>query len=86
MYFECLPEGVDKSTGFRELIRLLDCGGRFSVAAGDFMNDTAMIRMANLGVAVSSAQPEVREAADLIVCDNNSGAMAQVIDYIEKIQ
>ena len=69
----------------RELIKYLDCGDRFSVAAGDFMNDEAMIRFADLGVAVDSARTEVKTAADLIVCDNNSGAIAEIIGYIERL-
>lgn len=85
LYFECLPSGVDKSRGFAELIRLLHAEDRFSVASGDYMNDTAMIQKADLGVAVASAQESVKEAADLIVCDNNSGAIAEVIDYIERL-
>ncbi len=85
LYFECLPRGVDKSRGFAELIRLLHAEDRFSVASGDYMNDTAMIQKADLGVAVASAQPSVKAAADLIVCDNNSGAISEVIDYIEKL-
>lgn len=85
MYYECLPYGVDKSTGFEQLIRILGVQDRFTVAAGDFMNDTAMIKKAQLGVAVESAQPEVKAAADLVVCDNNSGAMAQIIEYIERL-
>lgn len=85
VYFECLPKGVDKSRGFAELIRILGAEKRFSVAAGDYMNDTAMIQKADLGVAVASAQPSVKQAADLIVCDNNSGALAEIIDYIEKL-
>ena len=82
MYFECLPKGVDKSRGFAELIRILGAEDRFSVAAGDYMNDTAMIRKADLGVAVLSAQESVKQAADLVVCDNNSGAISEIIDYI----
>lgn len=84
-YFECLPSGVDKSRGFAELIRLLRAEDRFSVASGDYMNDTAMIQKADLGVAVASAQESVKAAADIVVCDNNSGAIAEVIDYIEKL-
>lgn len=84
-YFECLPKGVDKSRGFAELIRILGAEDRFSVAAGDYMNDTAMIRNADLGAAVASAQESVKAAADIVVCDNNSGAIAEVIDYIETL-
>lgn len=85
MFFECLPEGIDKSAGYRQLIKAIGAGDRFTVAAGDFMNDLAMIQSADLGAAVASALPEVRVAADIVLCDNNSGAMAQLIDHIEKM-
>lgn len=85
MFFECLPEGIDKSAGYRELIRVIGAENRFTVAAGDYMNDYAMIKSADLGAAVSSALPEVKQAADVVLCDNNSGAIAQLIEYIEKM-
>ncbi len=85
VYYECLPSGVDKSTGYAELIKILGAEDRFTVASGDYMNDLAMIQKADLGVAVASAQEEVKAAADLIVCDNNSGAIAEIIHHIEKM-
>ncbi len=85
VYYECLPFGVDKSTGYAELIKILHAEDRFTVASGDYMNDLAMIQKANLGAAVASAQDEVKKSADLVVCDNNSGAIAQIIDYIGRL-
>lgn len=85
IFFECLPKGVDKSRGFAELIRILGAEDRFSVAAGDYMNDKAMIEKAKLGAAPASALEAVRNAADIVVCDNNSGAISEVIDYIAKL-
>lgn len=85
VYYECLPKGVDKATGFAKLIELLGVQDRFTVAAGDFMNDTHMIQNADLGAAVASAQESVRQAADIVVCDNNSGAISEIIDYIERL-
>ncbi len=84
-YYECLPEGVDKSMGYRQLIDILGAGDRFTVASGDYMNDLAMIQKADLGVAVASAQEAVKAAANLVVCDNNSGAIAEIIDYIGEL-
>lgn len=85
MFFECLPEGIDKAAGYRQLIKVIGSEERFTVGVGDFMNDLAMIQSADLGAAVANAQPSVREAADIVLCDNNSGAMAQLIDYIERL-
>ncbi len=83
MFFECLPEGIDKAAGYRELIRVIGAEDRFTAAAGDFMNDTHMLQTADLGAAVANAQPSVKEAADIILCDNNSGAISALIDHIE---
>lgn len=85
MFFECLPEGIDKAAGYSQLIRAIGAEDRFTVGVGDFMNDLAMIQSADLGAAVANAQPSVREAADIVLCDNNSGAMAELIDYIERL-
>lgn len=84
-YYECLPKGVDKSKGFKELIRLVGAEGRFSVAAGDYMNDKAMIEKADLGAAPQNALEIVRQSADIVVCDNNSGSVSEIINYIEKL-
>lgn len=84
-FFECLPKGVDKSRGFAELIKILGAENRFTVAAGDYFNDIEMIRKADLGCAVSSAHEEVKNAADLVVCDNNSGAVSEIVDFIEHL-
>ena len=84
-YFEMLPEGINKGSGFMQLMRIMGKEDAFTVGIGDYNNDIELIRDANLGVAVGSAQPAAKEAADLVVCDNNSGAMAQVIDYISKL-
>lgn len=85
IFFEGLPKGVDKSRGFAELIRLVGAEDRFSVAAGDYLNDKAMIENADLGAAVGNAHPDVRAAADIVVCDNNSGAVSEIIDHIERL-
>lgn len=86
VFFECLPNGVDKSRGFAELIKILHAENRFSAAAGDYKNDAAMIKNANLGVAVANALDEVKAAADLVVCDNNSAPISEVIEYLEKMR
>lgn len=84
-YYEMLPLGVNKGSGFKQLLRLLGRENAFTVGVGDYNNDLEMIQNASLGVAVASAQESIKSEADLVVCDNNSGALAEVIDYIEKL-
>lgn len=85
MYFEMLPKGISKAEGFKKLLEITGNTDKFTVAAGDYGNDYAMIRAADFGVAVANAQDEVKSAAKRIVCDNNSGAMSEIIDIIEKL-
>lgn len=84
-YYEMLPEGVNKGSGFKQLLKIMDREDAFTVGIGDYNNDIELIQQAKLGVAVGSAQQEVKNEADLVVCDNNSGAIAEVIEYIETL-
>lgn len=82
-YYEMLPIGVNKGSGFQRLLEIMGRQDAFTVGVGDYNNDIELIRDARLGVAVGSAQQEAKEAADLVVCDNNSGALSEVIEHIE---
>lgn len=84
-YFEMLPLGVNKGSGFQRLLELMGKENAFTVGVGDYNNDIELIEQASLGVAVGSAQQAAKDAADLVVCDNNSGAISEVIEYIEKM-
>lgn len=86
MYYEMLPEGISKAAGVKKLIELTGQGDRFTVAAGDYGNDRAMIADADLGVAVANAIDSVKEAADLIVRDNNSSPMREIIEHIRSMR
>lgn len=85
VYYEMLPEGISKGSGYKRLLEATGKTDYFTVASGDFGNDYDMIRTADLGVAVANAQPEVKSAAKLIVGDNNSSPMSQIIEHIEKL-
>lgn len=85
MYYEMLPEGVSKGSGYKKLLEITGMTDYFTVASGDFGNDYEMVRTADLGVAVANAQEPVKAAAKLIVGDNNSSPMSQIIEYVEKL-
>lgn len=85
VYYEMLPQGISKGYGYKKLLEVTGKTDLFTVAAGDFGNDYDMIRSADLGVAVGNAQNEIKEAAKLIVGDNNSSPMAEIIEYVRKL-
>jgi Cof subfamily protein (haloacid dehalogenase superfamily) len=88
-YFEILPEGANKGRGLEKLVELMGLrqkseGGTLRiVAAGDFMNDIEMLKMADVAVAVANAEDAVKEHADLIVCDNNSGPIFEIVQWLK---
>ncbi|MBR5088334.1 MAG: Cof-type HAD-IIB family hydrolase [Ruminiclostridium sp.] len=85
MYYEMLPEGISKASGVKKLVEILSFQNKFVAAAGDYGNDRAMIAEADLGVAVGNALDSVKEAADLIVRDNNHAPISEMIEYIRKM-
>lgn len=85
MYYEMLPEGISKGSGYKHLMELSEYKGKFTVAMGDYGNDYDMIKGADLGVAVENALDYVKSAAKLIVCDNNSSPFTQVLEYLKKL-
>ena len=82
IFYEILPLGVSKWTGLQKLIKISGLQERFIVAVGDYMNDVDMIVNADLGFAVANAPDEVKARADFTVCDNNSGAIYEVIERV----
>ena len=83
VFYEMLPDGVNKGTGIAKLLETAGLSGRYVVAAGDYLNDIEMIQMAELGVAVGNAADEVKKHADIIVCDNNSGAVYEIVQRLK---
>ena len=81
-YFELLPLGVSKGSTLKELSHTSLLDGRILVAIGDYYNDMELLRTADISAAPANALPEVRETADHIVCSNNEGAVADLIERI----
>lgn len=80
-YLEVVPKGVNKGAAIHHLSEILGVPMENTVAAGDNMNDIAMIKEAYVGVAVANAVEAAKEAADYItVLDNNEGAVAEIIE------
>lgn len=85
MYYEMLPAGISKGYGFRRLLEILGRDGLFTVAVGDYGNDTDMVRTADFGAAVGNAQEEVKRAAQIVLRDNNHAPISQLIETVEAL-
>ncbi|MBR2188340.1 MAG: HAD family hydrolase [Eubacterium sp.] len=62
-WLDMMPKGVNKSTGFREILRHLQIAPENCVVFGDNDNDLEMLEMAGIPVAMKSAKASVRAAA-----------------------
>lgn len=73
--------GVTKATGVAAALAHLGLTARARVAAfGDMPNDSAMLRWAELGVAMGNAHPAARAAADAVTGTNVEDGVAQVLE------
>lgn len=85
IFYEMLPKGITKGSAieqYRKLPGMEDC---IFVAIGDFDNDLEMLQSADFGACPSNSQESVRRTADLVLKNSNdTGAVAELIDYIIK--
>ena len=84
--FEMQPQGVSKATLLLELRDMLSEGGKRKTlyAVGDYENDTEMLRAADVAVCPSNALDKIKDICDLCLCDNDTGVIADLIEYIDK--
>ena len=68
-----LPNAIEKLTQY------LNLDINKTVAIGDYNNDISMFNVAKIGIAVSNACKETKEAADYITVSNEENAIAKVI-------
>ncbi len=81
-YLDMMANGVSKGTGVKRLAQLCGISADKIIAVGDNMNDIDMLRAAGISWAVANAEPDVKSAADKLAPDNNSNAIAYIIDNI----
>lgn len=74
---EVFAEGTSKAEAVRHLAE--NIGADRIVVFGDNLNDLPMMQVADVAVAVGNAIDPVREAADVIIGDHDSDAVARFI-------
>jgi HAD superfamily hydrolase (TIGR01484 family) len=77
-----LPTGVNKATGLEAALKDLGLSPHNVVAVGDAENDQALLRRAELGVAVANALPSLKERADLVTVADHGIGVSEVIDRL----
>lgn len=85
-YFEICPKGCSKGSMIPDLKRYCGIDGQEMTlyAIGDYENDIPMLRAADFSACPANAMDEVKKIVDVEVCSCDEGAIADLIEYIEK--
>jgi Cof subfamily protein (haloacid dehalogenase superfamily) len=83
-FLEILDAGVSKGKALERLLAMEGLDKAKTVAVGDNMNDMELVTTAAKGVAVGNAHEELKKAAGFICRDNDSSAVAHVIELMEE--
>ena len=83
---EIQPLGMSKATLLLELRDMLSEGGERKTlyAVGDYENDYEMLEAADVAVCPANALDKIKDICDLCLCDNDSGVIADLIEYVDK--
>ena len=85
---EVQPFGISKAVTLMELREKVSEGKELKrlYAVGDYENDLEMLQCADVAVCPSNAIDSVKEICDLCLCDNNTGVIADLIEYLDRTE
>ncbi len=81
-YFEMVERSVSKANGIRLAIKYAHMEKRTLVCIGDYYNDLPMLETADISACPSNGDRRVKDFCDYITCDNNHGAVADLIQML----
>lgn len=77
---EVSPLHMSKAVGLQRLCDYLSIPIRKVIAVGDSDNDSEMLKIAGLSVAMGNARQNIKELCDVVVADNNHDGCAEAIE------
>lgn len=82
---EMLPEQSSKGVALEKMIELGLVERENLVCIGDFYNDREMIELAGIGVTLCDSPEDLKALADVVVGDCQHGAVADIIEHLERL-
>lgn len=77
--FEIMKKGVSKGRSLERLGQMLNLSTTNMMAIGDQMNDSDMIELTGIGVAMGNAPESLQKKADFVTSTNNQAGVARAI-------
>ncbi len=84
-YCEVVPRGCNKASALVKLKEILNIKEGRCFAIGDFYNDLEMLKVADISAVTAEAPQDLKNVADTVVGSVREGAVADFIEYIEKL-
>lgn len=85
IFLETYDRRASKADGVRLAMQMAGLEGKTLVCIGDYYNDEAMLRIADIPVCPANAPEDIQALCRIITCDNNEGALADLIERLEKM-
>ena len=85
VFLECYDKRAGKDSGVRLAMELAGMTDKTLVCIGDFYNDEAMLRIADIPACPANAPQDIQALCKIVTCNNNEGALADLIEILEKM-
>lgn len=77
-----LPSGVNKASGMKAALKVMQLSACNTVGVGDAENDHAFLQMCECSVAVANALPAVKERCDWVTQGDHGRGVTELIDRL----
>ncbi|NLX06701.1 MAG: HAD family phosphatase [Phycisphaerae bacterium] len=77
---QIMSAGVSKGTALKRVCDRYGISPQKTIAIGDAANDTDMLELAGMGIAMASASDDVKRAADYITSGNDDDGVAEALE------
>lgn len=85
VFLECYDRQAGKDAGVRLAMKLAGMEEKTLVCIGDFYNDEAMLRIADIPACPANAPDDIKAMCRIVTCGNNDGALADLIEALEAL-
>lgn len=85
IYLECFTVNANKGNGIKAALELTGLIDKTLVCIGDYYNDLPMLNIADIKACPDNSPQDIKDICDIVVCNNNEGAIADLIYKLEKM-
>ena len=83
-FYNVMPKGITKGGALIRIAGILDIPIENTYCIGDSYNDIGMMKAAGTSVCPQNAEQDLKNLSDIVVCDMMDGAVADLIEYIDR--